>query len=54
MATLLLPFGYPGYPAKEVAEHTSASREYLKEIGIDFTVEGPFPKRLSRHELPEA
>ena len=37
MAALLLPFGYPGYPAKEVAEHTAASREYLTQIGIDFT-----------------
>lgn len=36
MAALLLPFGYPGYPEKEVAEHTAASREYLRGIGIDF------------------
>ena len=35
MATLLLPFGYPGYPQKQLAEHIAKSEAWLKEIGVD-------------------
>ena len=38
----------------ETDKYFNAFTEVMKEIGIDYTVEGPFPKRLSRHELPEA
>ena len=27
--------------------------DVLKELGIPYTIEGPFPKRLSRHRLPQ-
>lgn len=33
--TLVLPFGYPGYPQKELADKIENSITYLKEIGID-------------------
>ncbi len=35
MATLFLPFGYPGYPQKQLAEHIAKSEAWLKEIGVD-------------------
>lgn len=35
MKTLVLPFGYPGYPQKELAEKIENSVCYLKNIGID-------------------
>lgn len=35
MKTLVLPFGYPGYPQKELAEKLDNSVSYLKSIGID-------------------
>ena len=35
MKTLVLPFGYPGYPQKELAEKLDNSVTYLKSIGID-------------------
>ena len=35
MKTLVLPFGYPGYPQKELAQKIENSIEYLKSIGID-------------------
>ncbi len=35
MKTLVLPFGYPGYPQKELNEKIANSIEYLKGIGID-------------------
>ena len=38
MKTLVLPFGYPGYPQKELAEKIDNSVKYLKEIGIDVAV----------------
>ena len=38
MKTLVLPFGYPGYPQKELAEKIDNSVNYLKEIGIDVAV----------------
>lgn len=33
MATLLLPFGYPGYPQKQLAEHIAKSEGWLNELG---------------------
>ena len=38
MKTLVLPFGYPGYPQKELAEKIENSIAYLKSIGIDAAV----------------
>ncbi len=38
MKTLVLPFGYPGYPQKELAEKIENSVTYLQSIGIDTTV----------------
>ncbi|MBQ8427491.1 MAG: hypothetical protein IJX16_07030 [Clostridia bacterium] len=35
MKTLVLPFGYPGYPQKELAEKIEKSINYLKDIGVD-------------------
>lgn len=35
MKTLVLPFGYPGYPQKELMEKIDNSIQYLKNIGID-------------------
>ena len=35
MKTLVLPFGYPGYPQKELVEKIDNSIQYLKNIGID-------------------
>ena len=35
MKTLVLPFGYPGYPQKELAEKLEKSVQYLKGLGID-------------------
>lgn len=35
MATLFLPFGYPGYPQKQLAEHVAKSEKWLQEIGVD-------------------
>lgn len=35
MATLFLPFGYPGYPQKQLAEHIAKSENWLKEIGVE-------------------
>ena len=35
MATLFLPFGYPGYPQVQLAEHIAKSEAWLKEIGAD-------------------
>lgn len=35
MKTLVLPFGYPGYPQKELAEKLENSVQYLKSLGID-------------------
>ncbi|MCR5487619.1 MAG: hypothetical protein K6F35_08825 [Lachnospiraceae bacterium] len=33
-------------------KYINAFRDVLKELGISFTMEGPFPKRLPRHQLP--
>ena len=30
MATLFLPFGYPGYPQKQLAEHIAKSEKWLQ------------------------
>lgn len=38
MKTLVLPFGYPGYPQKELAEKIQKSISYLKEIGVNAVV----------------
>ncbi len=35
MKVLVLPFGYPGYPQKELNEKIENSITYLKDIGID-------------------
>lgn len=35
MKTLVLPFGYPGYPQKELADKIANSVDYLKSIGVD-------------------
>lgn len=35
MAALFLPFGYPGYPQKQLAEHIAKSEEWLRDIGVD-------------------
>ncbi len=35
MKVLVLPFGYPGYPQKELNEKIDNSIAYLKDIGID-------------------
>ena len=35
MATLFLPFGYPGYPQKQLAEHIAKSEAWLKDLGVD-------------------
>lgn len=36
MAALFIPFGYPGYPGKEVAEHIEDSKKFLESSDIDF------------------
>ncbi|WP_026491953.1 hypothetical protein [Butyrivibrio sp. XPD2002] len=33
-------------------KYINAFCDVLKELGIPFTMEGPFPKKLSRHQLP--
>ena len=33
-------------------KYTDAFEAVLKELGIPFQAEGPFPKRLTKHELP--
>ncbi|WP_026658688.1 hypothetical protein [Butyrivibrio sp. AC2005] len=33
-------------------KYINAFQDVLKELGIPFTMEGPFPKKLSRHRLP--
>ena len=33
-------------------KYINAFRDVLKELGISFKMEGPFPKRLPRHQLP--
>ena len=38
MKTLVLPFGYPGYPQKELAEKIQKSVSYLEEIGVNAVV----------------
>ena len=38
MKALVLPFGYPGYPQKELNEKIENSVAYLKDIGIDLVV----------------
>jgi len=38
MKTLVLPFGYPGYPQKELAEKIENSVAYLKSLGINTVV----------------
>ena len=38
MKTLVLPFGYPGYPQKELEEKIQNSMTYLRSIGIDTAV----------------
>ena len=35
MATLFLPFGYPGYPQVQLAEHIAKSESWLRHIGVD-------------------
>ena len=35
MATLFLPFGYPGYPQVQLAEHIAKSEAWLKQLGVD-------------------
>lgn len=35
MKALLIPFGYPGYPQKELHEKIDFSKVYLKKIGLD-------------------
>lgn len=37
MSVLFLPFGYPGYPEKEMMEHITESDAWLKRIGVDLT-----------------
>ena len=34
-------------------KYTDAFKAVLTELGIPFRIEGPYPKRLSRHELPK-
>jgi len=34
-------------------KYINAFCDVLKEMGISFTVEGPFPKILSKHKLPK-
>ena len=36
----------------DVKKYRDAIEAVLKELGIPFKVEGPFPKRLTKHELP--
>ena len=33
-------------------KYINAFGEVMKELGIPFKCEGPFPKRLSKHSLP--
>ena len=33
-------------------KYTDAFEAVLKELGIPFQAEGPFPKRLTKHKLP--
>lgn len=37
MSILFLPFGYPGYPAKEMMEHITQSEAWLRTLGVDLT-----------------
>ena len=34
-------------------KYAAALQQVLTELGIGFTVEGPFPRQLTKHELPE-
>ena len=34
-------------------KYANAFQEVLTELGIPYQVEGPFPKRLTKHALPE-
>ena len=45
MSTLFLPFGYPGYPEKEMMQHIADSERWLRDIGMDI-VEAPAVIRL--------
>ena len=33
-------------------KYINAFREVMNELGISFTMEGPFPKKLPKHQLP--
>ena len=33
-------------------KYAAAFQQVLTELGIPYTVEGPFPKRLTKHALP--
>ena len=35
-------------------KYAAALQQVLTDLGISFTVEGPFPRQLTKHELPEA
>jgi len=35
MAALFIPFGYPGYPEKEMLQHIEDSKRYLNTLGIE-------------------
>lgn len=35
MATLFLPFGYPGYPRKQLEQHIADSEAWLRQLGAD-------------------
>lgn len=51
MKTLVLPFGYPGYPQEKLAEKIENSVTYLNSIGIDTTVA---PNIISLKDCPAA
>jgi hypothetical protein len=33
-------------------KYINAFREVMNELGISFTMEGPYPKKLPKHQLP--
>lgn len=39
-------------PTVKNDKYINTFREVMDELGISFTMEGPFPKKLPKHQLP--
>ena len=51
MSVLFLPFGYPGYPEKEMTAHITESESWLRGLGIDLTAA---PAVIRLEDCPKA